>query len=163
MPASMASLMYPATFAAMEVTHLEPALREPGATPRLSCWPWKSTRPPAVKLEPSDALTGIAERDARETRVCFTPTGARPAIVTLIAAILSNTNDETRVCQVRARGKRRGVIRARDATSRKKRVWIKAKSRHTCGSLEKRNNIPKKKPRFSETLKPRDDDENAVS
>lgn len=128
MPASMASLMYPATFAAMEVTHLEPALREPGATPRLSCWPLKSTRPPAVKLEPSDALTGIAERDARETRVCFTPTGARPAIVTLIAAILSNTNDETRVCQVRARGKRRGVIRARDATSRKKRVWIKAKN-----------------------------------
>ena len=126
MPASMASLMYPATFAAMEVTHLEPALREPGATPRLSCWPWKSTRPPAVKLEPSDALTGIAERDARETRVCFTPTGARPAIVTLIAAILSNTNDETCVCQVRARGKRRGVIRGRDATSRKKRVWIKA-------------------------------------
>lgn len=89
LPASMASLMYPATFAAMEVTHLEPALREPGATPRLSCWPLKSTRPPAVKLEPSDALTGIAERDARETRVCFTPTGARPAIVTLIAAMVS--------------------------------------------------------------------------
>ena len=111
LPASMASVMYPATFAAMEVTHLEPALREPGATPRLSCWPWKSTRPPAVQLEPSDAVTGIAERDARETRVSLHPHGREAAIVTLIAAILSNTNDETRVCQVRARGKRRGVIR----------------------------------------------------
>ena len=99
MPASMASLMYPATFAAMEVTHLEPALREPGATPRLSCWPLKSTRPPAVKLEPSDALTGIAERDARETRVCFTPTGARPAIVTLIAAMVPGI----RACRARVR------------------------------------------------------------
>ena len=109
-PASMASLMYPATFAAMEVTHLEPPLREPGATPRLSFCPLKSTRPPAVKLEPRDALTGIAERDARETRVCFTPTGARPAIVTLRAAILIDTNDETRVCQVRARYPDEAVI-----------------------------------------------------
>jgi hypothetical protein len=36
LPASMASLMYPATFAAMEVTQREPPLREvDAATPRL--------------------------------------------------------------------------------------------------------------------------------
>jgi len=105
-------------------------------------------------------LTGIAERDARETRVCFTPTGARPAIVTLIAAILSNTNDETRVCQVRARGKRRGVIRARDATSRKKRVWIKANNDSAAHLRQSRKTeYSQKKPRFvcvrsSETPKP---------
>lgn len=44
------------------------------------------------------ALTGTAERDARETPVRFTPTGTTPGIVTLIAAIVSNTNDGTRVC-----------------------------------------------------------------
>ena len=91
LPASMASLMYPAIFAAMVVTQREPPLLERAlaATPRDSFWPVKSTRPPAVKALPRCALAGTAERDARDTRVCFTPTGARPAIVTLIAAMVS--------------------------------------------------------------------------
>lgn len=91
LPASMASLMYPAIFAAMVVTQREPPLLERAlaATPRDSFWPLKSTRPPAVKALPRCALAGTAERDARDTRVCFTPTGARPAIVTLIAAMVS--------------------------------------------------------------------------
>ena len=55
-----------------------------------------------MKALPRCALAGTAERDARDTRVCFTPTGARPAIVTFIAAMVSG------VYEVRVRMECRG-------------------------------------------------------
>ena len=103
----------------MLVTQREP-LRAPaaGATATESLCPSRLFPPPDVKAEPRCALAGAAAA-TRRARCCFTPTGARPAIVTLLViAAIFYAKSEERACV----DARQSLTRSTASTCP---VWIK--------------------------------------
>jgi hypothetical protein len=119
-PASIASLMYPAIFAAMVVTQREPPRLDPGAgasADTLSlcpsiCFP----KPAPVNEEDSDAGAAAARGEARAR---FTPTGATPAMVTppIMAAIVSGVEESCAACARRPMCRRVAALFHPSATS----------------------------------------------